>query len=191
MTARLLQQSLRILILLTLLLGFAYPALVTAIARVAFPAQAAGSVVMRDKQLVGSRLLGQNFTAPGYCWGRPSATGAQPYDAMASSGSNLGPSNPELIAAVQARRAALQAADPLHRPEVPIDLVTASASGLDPDISLAGALWQAPRIAAARGIDATRVRALIDRLARRSWLGFLGEPRVNVLELNLALDAPR
>ena len=191
MTTRLLLQSIRLLAVMTLLLGVAYPLTVTGLARLAWPAQASGSLVSRDGVAVGSRLLGQPFTEARYFWGRPSATGAQAYDAMASSGSNLGPLNPELAAGVRARVAVLRASDPLHRAAVPVDLVTTSASGLDPDISLAGARWQAPRVAAARGIDVDQLEALIERLAQRPLLGFIGEPRVNVLELNLALDAGR
>jgi K+-transporting ATPase ATPase C chain len=158
------------------------------VAHILFPAQAGGSLVTRDGP-VGSRLIGQAFSASKYFWSRPSATSPQPYNGVASSGSNLGPLNPALTDAVKARIAALRAADPTNRAPVPIDLVTASASGLDPDISLAAAYYQADRIARARGLALTQVRALIATHARRSLLGVIGSPRVNVLELNLALDA--
>ena len=189
MYMRLLQQSLRLLALFTVLLGFAYPAAVTAVARLAFPAQAAGSLALRDGQVVGSHLIGQVFSDNRYFWGRPSATGARPYDAMASSGSNLGPLNPDLLSTVRARIVVLRTADPLHRSAVPVDLVTASGSGLDPDISLAAAQWQVPRVAAARGLPPAAIDQVVARLGRRPLLGFIGEPRINVLELNLALDA--
>jgi len=173
---------------LTVLTGLAYPLLVTGIARAVFPAEAAGSIVTRDGQAVGSSLIGQNFTDPGHFWSRPSATTPQPYNGSASTGSNLGPLNPALLEAVRARLAALHAADPGNAAPVPADLVTASASGLDPHISLAGAYYQAARVARARGLDDGRVRALIAAQGEGRLVGILGEPRVNVLELNLALD---
>lgn len=183
-----LRPALSLLILMTVVLGFAYPVAVTGLAHVLFPQQAAGSLIMKDGRAVGSRLIGQPFTDPRYFWGRPSATLPQPDNGLASGGSALGPLDPALIAAIQARITALKAADPGNRAPIPVDLVTASASGLDPDISLAAAYYQADRIARIRHLAPARVRALIAAHARRSWLGVLGEPRVNVLALNLALD---
>jgi len=174
---------------LTVLTGGLYPLVVTGIARALFPAEAAGSILGRHGHAVGSSLIGQSFTDPGHFWSRPSATTPQPYNASASAGSNLGPLNPALLGAVKARLAALRAADPGNAAPVPADLVTASASGLDPHISLAAAYYQAARVAHARGLDVSRVRALIAAQGEGRLLGILGEPRVNVLELNLALDA--
>lgn len=193
MNGNILRPALAMLVLMTLLLGIAYPALVTGIARVTFPDAAAGSLVYRDGKLVGSRLIGQSFTEPRWFWGRPSATSPRAYDALASGGSNLGPLNPALVDAVDASAKALRDADPAHRTLVPVELVTASASGLDPDISPAAARWQAPRVAQARGLPLADVQALVARHVQRPTLGLLGEARVNVLELNLALDslAPR
>jgi len=177
-----------LLILLTLITGIAYPVAVTGVAKVLFPAQAAGTLIVRDGKPVGSQLIGQPFSDPKYFWSRPSATSPQPYNGLSSGGSNLGPLNPALTDAVKARISALQAADPGNRAPIPVDLVTASASGLDPDISLAAAYYQADRIARLRRLSPDRVRALIADHARGRWLGLLGEPRVNVLELNLMLD---
>jgi len=176
-------------LLLTVLTGLVYPLIVTAVAQLAFPARAAGSVVMRGGVRVGSALIGQSFSEPRYFWGRPSATTAQPYNAAASNASNLGPLNPALTEAVKARVAALRAADPGNHAPVPVDLVTASASGLDPEESVAAAGYQALRVARARGLPEARVQALIAAHTEGRLLGVLGEPRVNVLELNLALDA--
>jgi K+-transporting ATPase ATPase C chain len=176
-------------LLLTALTGFIYPLAVTGLAQLLFPQQAAGSLVMRNGHAVGSRLIGQSFSDPRYFWGRPSATTPQPYNGTASTGSNLGPLNPALVDAVKPRIAALRAADPGNDAPVPVDLVTASGSGLDPEISVAAADYQAARIARARGLAPERVRALIAQHAEGRLLGVLGEPRVNVLELNLALDA--
>jgi K+-transporting ATPase ATPase C chain len=173
---------------LTLLCGVLYPAAVTGIGRAAFPHQADGSLVDTGGKTVGSALIGQPFSAPGHFWGRPSATTPVPDNAANSGGSNLGPTNPALLAAVRARVAALRAADPGNRAVIPVDLVTASASGLDPEISVAAAAYQATRVAAARGLPEAQVRALIERYRQDPVLGFLGEPRVNVLALNLALD---
>jgi potassium-transporting ATPase KdpC subunit len=184
-----LRTALVLFLLLTLLTGLAYPLVVTAVAQLAFPARAAGSFLVRDGVRVGSALIGQSFTEPRYFWGRPSATTPQPYNGTASNASNLGPLNPALTAAVKERVAALRAADPANTAPVPVDLVTSSASGLDPEISLAGAAYQAARVARARGLPETRVRALIAAHAEGRLLGVLGEPRVNVLQLNLALDA--
>jgi K+-transporting ATPase ATPase C chain len=173
---------------LTVLTGVVYPLAVTGIGRTLFPAQAAGSLIVRDGKTIGSALIAQGFSAPAHFWSRPSATAPQPYNAANSGGSNLGPLNPALVEAVQARIAALKAADPGNTLPVPVDLVTASASGLDPDISLAAAQYQAARVALASGVPLAQVQALIDANAQRAWLGFIGEPRVNVLALNLALD---
>lgn len=175
--------------LLTLVTGVAYPLLVTGIAQSVFPSQASGSLVLQGGQPVGSALIGQSFTQAKYFWGRPSATADQPYNASASGGSNLGPRNPALVQAVQTRVAALRAADPGNGLPVPVDLVTSSASGLDPEISRAAADYQAARVARVRGLPEPAVRALVEQHTQRPWLGFIGEPRINVLALNLALDA--
>ncbi len=174
--------------LLTVLTGAVYPTAVTLIGRVAFPVQVQGSVLDRDGKPVGSRLLGQPFSSPRYFWSRPSATAPQPYNGVASSGSNLGPTNPALKAAVAARIAALRSADPGNERPVPVDLVTASASGLDPHISLAAAEYQVDRVARARNLSPDTVAALVREHTEPPTLGVLGEVRVNVLELNLALD---
>jgi K+-transporting ATPase ATPase C chain len=174
---------------LTLVCGVAYPLLVTGVAQAAFPEQANGSLVKQDERVVGSRLIGQHFSAPQYFWGRPSATGPMPNNGGGSSGSNQGPLNPALHDAVKGRIQALRDADPGNRAPIPVDLVTASASGLDPEISLAGARWQAARVARARGLATGDVEQLIEAQAEGRVLGMFGEPRVNVLALNLALDA--
>jgi len=176
------------LLALTLITGIGYPLAVTGIAQIAFPHQANGSLIERGGRVIGSSLIGQPFSDPRYFWGRLSAT-ATPYDAGASSGSNLGPLNPALHDSVRARIDSLRAADPDAPASVPVDLVTASGSGLDPEISVAAADYQAARIARARGLAPERVRALIAQHSEGRLLGVLGEPRVNVLELNLALDA--
>jgi len=176
-------------LLLTLLTGFAYPLVITAIAQLVFPHQAAGSLVMKDGKAVGSRIIGQSFSDPGHFWSRPSATGPWPYNARASSGSNQGPLNPALTDAVAARIAALRAADPDNKAPIPVDLVTASASGLDPDISVAAANYQAARVARVGGLKLEAVQALIAAHTRGRLLGVIGEPRINVLELNLALNS--
>ncbi len=178
-----------LLALMTVLTGIAYPLAVTGIAGLAFPGRAGGSLVERDGQVVGSALVGQCFEDPAFFRGRPSATGPFPCNATASGGSNLGPANPALLEAVRSRVDALRAQDPGHPDPVPVDLVTASASGLDPDISPAAALWQVRRVARERGLDEPVVRALVEALVQPRQLGFLGEPRVNVLDLNLALEA--
>jgi K+-transporting ATPase ATPase C chain len=173
---------------LSVLCGLLYPAAVAAIGRAVFPHQAEGSLVDAGGKAVGSTLIGQPFSAPRYFWGRPSATTPMPDNAAGSGGSNQGPTNPALVDAVKARVAALRAADPANRASVPVDLVSASASGLDPEISLAAAEYQAHRVAAARNMPEQQVRALIDAHRQDRVLGLFGEPRVNVLALNLALD---
>ncbi|HWB53992.1 MAG TPA: potassium-transporting ATPase subunit KdpC [Tepidisphaeraceae bacterium] len=178
-------------VLLTILTGIIYPAVVTVIAHFAFPWRSAGSVIEVGGKPVASTLIGQPFTDPNYFWSRPSATSPNPYEADASSGSNLGPTNPALLDAVKQRIAALRAADPGNDKPVPVDLVTSSASGLDPDISVAAAEYQAPRIARLRRLKLSDVQRLIDRFAQGRAFGFIGEPRVNVVELNLALDGRR
>jgi K+-transporting ATPase ATPase C chain len=182
-----LRPAITLLVLMTVITGIAYPLVVTGVAKVLFPSQAAGSLIVKDGQPVGSRLIGQPFSDPRYFWSRPSATSPQPYNGLASGGSNLGPLNPALTDAIKVRIAALQAADPTNHAPIPVDLVTASGSGLDPDISLAAAYYQADRVARIRHLSLQQVRALIAAHARHPWLGVLGEPRVNVLELNLAL----
>lgn len=184
-----LRPAILLLILFTLITGFLYPLAVTGIAQLVFPHQAKGSLIVRNGKVTGSSLIGQSFDDPKYFWGRLSATGGFPYNAAASSGSNLGPLNPALIAAAQARITALHAADPGNTQPIPVDLVTASGSGLDPDISIAAALYQVPRVAQARGMTEGAVIALVNEYTEGRQLGFFGEPRVNVLQLNLALDA--
>jgi potassium-transporting ATPase KdpC subunit len=176
------------LAIFTLLTGVLYPLVITGIAQVAFPHQANGSLIVNNGQVVGSLLIGQQFDDPRYFWGRLSATSPYPYNAASSSGSNLAPSNPALLDEVKARIAALQAADPVSRAPIPVDLVTSSGSGLDPNISVAAALYQIPRVAKARGLSEDVVRELVVQNTQGQQLGVLGEPRVNVLELNLALD---
>ena len=186
--ARNLRPALSVFILLTLVTGLAYPLLVTGIAQLLFPNAANGSIVTVDGKAVGSTLIGQSFTSPKYFWGRPSATAAMANNGLASGGSNLGSNNPALLDAVKGRVDALRAADPGNALAVPVDLVTASGSGLDPEISLAAAHYQAARIAKARELPPAQVQALIDANAMTPWLGIIGEPRVNVLALNLLLD---
>ncbi len=183
--------AIALLLALSLLTGVFYPLAVTGIGQLAFPGRANGSLIEREGRIVGSRLVGQSFDAPRYFWGRLSATSPVPYDAAASSGSNLGPLNPALVDAARARIEALRAADSTATGSVPVDLVTASASGLDPHVGVAAAEFQVVRVARARGLDAEVVRALVRAHTERSTFGILGEPRVNVLELNLALDARR
>ncbi len=174
------------LLILTLITGVIYPLAVTGIAQVIFPSQANGSLIMADGKAVGSELIGQQFDDPSYFWGRPSAAG---YNAAASSGSNYGPLNPALTDMVQSRIDALKAADPDNTLPIPVDLVTASGSGLDPHISVAAALYQVHRVASARGLSEADVQSLVEKNTDGRQFGFLGEPRVNVLKLNLALNA--
>ncbi len=185
---RLLRPALSLLVAFTVLTGLIYPLAVAGLAQSVFPWRANGSVLAVAGRPVGSVLIGQAFDAPQDFWSRPSATTPQPDNGLASGGSNLGPTNPLLLDAVKARIAALHAADPGNQAPIPVDLVTASASGLDPDISLAAADYQRDRIARARHLSARQVQEVIDRYARRRWLGLFGTPHVNVLELNLALD---
>jgi K+-transporting ATPase ATPase C chain len=180
---------LSLLILLTVLTGLVYPLAVTGLAQAMFPRQANGSLLERDGRPIGSSLIGQDFTDPKYFWGRPSATAPQAYNGTASGGSNLGPTNPALIAAVKQRVAALRAADPGNHAPIPVDLVTASGSGLDPEISPAAARYQLARVARTRGLPVSEVQALVAHCTHGRQFGVLGEPRVNVLQLNLALDA--
>ncbi|WP_036116837.1 MULTISPECIES: potassium-transporting ATPase subunit KdpC [Luteibacter] len=184
----LLRNAFVLLLMMTAVTGVAYPVVVGGLSMVLFPKQAAGSLIERDGKPVGSALIGQSFTAPRYVWGRPSATTPGPNNAAASTGSNLGPTNPALTDAAKQRIAALRAADPENRAPVPVDLVTASASGLDPEISPAAAEFQAGRVARERGIPAEKVRELIAANTEGRQFGVLGEARVNVLRLNLALD---
>ena len=180
--------ALMLLLIFTVLTGLIYPLVVTGIAQLVFPKQANGSLINRNGQTLGSSLIGQPFDDPKYFWGRLSATGPYSYNAASSSGSNLGPANPALLDNVKARIAALKAADPTNTLPIPVDLVTSSGSGLDPNISIAAALYQIPRVAKTRGMTPAAVRNLVDKYTQGRQLGFLGEPRVNVLELNLALD---
>jgi K+-transporting ATPase ATPase C chain len=179
--------AIRSVMALSLLTGLVYPLAITGLARVLFPRRADGSLLWRQGKVVGSALIGQPFASPRYFWGRPSAT-VPPYNAGSSAGSNLGPTNPGLLKAVAERVQALRRADPAHRSPVPVDMVTASGSGLDPEISLAAARYQAFRVAAARGLRLADVMAAVGRHTRGRFWGVLGEPGVNVLELNLDLD---
>ncbi|HEY2401447.1 MAG TPA: potassium-transporting ATPase subunit KdpC [Steroidobacteraceae bacterium] len=184
-----LRPAIVLFLIMTVLTGLVYPFAVTGLAQLLFHDQAEGSLALVEGHAVGSRIIGQSFSDPKYFWSRPSATAPQPYNGIASGGSNQGPLNPALTDAVKARIDALKAADPTNTLPIPVDLVTASASGLDPDISIAAARYQAARVARVRGLEPAAVQSLIDAHARTRLLGFLGEPRVNVLELNLALDA--
>lgn len=184
----LLRNALVLLLLLTAVTGIAYPVVVGGLGHLMFSHEAGGSLIERDGKVIGSSLIGQSFTAPGYFWGRPSATTPDPYNAGASTGSNQGPTNPALADAAKQRIAALRAADPTNTAPVPVELVTASASGLDPEISPAAAEYQASRVAKARHMDPAKVRELVAANTKGRQLGLLGEPRVNVLQLNLALD---
>ena len=177
--------------LLTALTGLVYPVVVTGIGQWAFPGQVAGSLIVRDGKPVGSSLIGQSFQEPRYFWGRLSATSPTPYNGLASGGSNFGPTNPALLEAVKARIEALRAADPANTAAIPVDLVTASASGLDPEISPAAALYQVSRVAHARNLDAAKLRELVMAAIENPQWGVFGEARVNVLRLNLNLDLVR
>jgi K+-transporting ATPase ATPase C chain len=188
MFLQLIRPAVSLLALMTLLLGIIYPFAITGVAKVVFPRQAAGSLIYQDGKLRGSTLIGQSFSDPKYFWGRPSATTPQPYNGLGSTASNLGPLNPALIDAVKANVKALHDADPDNRQSIPVELVTASASGLDPDVSPAAVEYQAARVARVRHLELSRVEALIKAHVRERLFGFIGERRVNVLELNLALD---
>ena len=188
MFVRHIRPAVSLLVLMTIILGILYPLVMTGVAKVAFPRQAAGSLIYKDGNLIGSTLIGQSFSDPKYFWGRPSATSPQPYNGVASSGSNLGPVNSALTDQVKANAKALHDADPLNHHLIPVDLVTASASGLDPEISPAAAFYQAARVAGARNVSVDQVATLIEAHERGRFLGLIGERRINVLELNLALD---
>ncbi len=183
-----LRNSVMSLLLFTLLTGIIYPLAVTGIAQIIFPHKANGSIIMKNGKPVGSELIGQQFNDPKYFWGRLSATTPYPYNGGSSTGSNLGPNNQDLMKAVQTRIDSLRAADPANQSKIPVDLVTASASGLDPHISPAAAEYQIRRVATARGLDDARIRDIVAKNTKGRWLGVIGEPVVNVLELSLALD---
>lgn len=185
------RNALMSLLLFTAFTGMVYPAVVTGLAQALFPRQANGSIIMKNGKAVGSELIGQQFYDPKYFWGRISATTPFPYNGGSSSGSNLGPNNPDLVKALQARLEILRIADPDNRAKVPVDLVTASGSGLDPHISPAAAAYQVRRVARARHLDEAEVRMLVAQHTRERWLGVIGVPVVNVLVLNLALDERR
>lgn len=187
--SKLLRQSIVLLLLMTVITGVLYPLAATGLAQLIFPRQANGSLIAKDGKPAGSALIGQSFTDPKYFWGRPSATSPNAYNASASTGSNLGPTNPALTDAAKQRIAALRVADPGNTAPVPVDLVTASGSGLDPEISPAAAQYQLARVARVRRLSTSQVQVLISEHTRGRQLGVLGEPRVNVLQLNLALDA--
>ena len=191
MFARCVRPAVTLLLIMTGFLGIAYPLVITGVAKVAFSRQAEGSLIYKDGHLIGSRLIGQSFSDPKYFWGRPSATTPQPYNGIGSSGSNLGPLNPALLDQVKANAKALHDADPDNSQPIPVELVTASASGLDPEISPAGARYQAARVARARGIAPAQIELLISAHEQDRLLGLISERRVNVLELNLALDRLR
>lgn len=187
---KLLRQAIVMLLLMTVITGIAYPLLATGLAQVMFPGQANGSLIEKNGKPVGSALIGQSFTDARYFWGRPSATSPNPNNSASSSGSNTGPSNPALIDTIKQRIDALHAVDPGNTAPVPVDLITASGSGLDPEISPAAAQYQVSRVAQARKLSVSQVQALVAEYTSGRTLGILGEPRVNVLKLNMALDAP-
>lgn len=186
---RQLKSALILFLLLTLITGLIYPAIVTGIAQLLFPWQTNGSLIKQNNIIIGSELIGQSFTDPKYFWGRPSATTPYPYNALLSTGSNLGPSNPVLLTLIKKRIEILHKADPQNMQLIPVDLVTASASGLDPDISPLAAYYQVHRVAMARKLSENVVKKLVDQSIQYRTLGILGEPRVNVLYLNQALDS--
>ena len=188
MTARLIRPAVSLLIVMTLILGIVYPLAITGISKLAFRGEAEGSLVEKGGILIGSTLIGQSFSDPKYFWGRPSATSPQPYNGLASSGSNLGPLSPALLDQVKANQKSLHDADPDNQEAIPVDLVTASGSGLDPEISVAAARYQAARVARARNVPLSQVDELIKAHQQARLFGFIGEERVNVLTLNLALD---
>jgi len=190
-TTKLIRPAVSLFAALTIVTGIAYPLVVTGIAQAAFPHQANGSLMEKDGKTIGSELIGQNFSDPKYFWGRASATSPMAYNGAGSSGSNQGPLNPALADAVKGRIDALRAADPGNTQPVPVDLVTASGSGLDPHISVAAADYQAARVARARGLPPAAVQRIVEQHTQGRLLGLLGEPRVNVLALNLALDTLR
>jgi K+-transporting ATPase ATPase C chain len=185
---RILRQAIICLLIFTVITGIIYPLIVTGIAQLIFPQKVNGSQILQNGKIVGSSLIGQSFNNPKYFWARPSATSPTPYNAASSSGSNLGPLNPALMDNVKARIDQLKKTDPLAKLPVPVDLLTASGSGLDPDISPAAAEYQVPRVAKARNIDESKVKELVSKCIKQRQFGILGEPRVNVLELNIALD---
>jgi K+-transporting ATPase ATPase C chain len=191
MFTRYIRPSMSLLFVMTILLGVAYPLAITGLARAVFPSQAAGSLIHQGGVLVGSSLIGQSFADPRYFWGRPSATAPQPYNGLASGGSNLGPLNPALTDRIAAQVKLFHDADPDNTRLIPVDLVTASASGLDPEISPAAAAYQASRVARLRNLPLTRVQELIAQHQKPALFDVLGEARINVLELNLALDSLR
>jgi len=188
MLARYIRPAGSLIVFMTLLLGVIYPGVITAVGSALFPSKSGGSLIYAGKALIGSRLIGQKFSDPKYFWGRPSATAPQPYNGLASGGSNFGPLNPALLDAVKANVKLLREADPSNATPIPVELVTASASGLDPDISPAAANFQASRVAQLRHLPLSTIRLLIRQHETWSFLGVIGEPTVNVLELNLALD---
>jgi len=183
------KSAILVFIILTIITGVLYPLFVTGIAQGFFRAKADGSLIYRDRNLIGSTLIGQSFDDPKYLWGRLSATSPAPYNSASSSGSNIGPSNPALLETVKTRIEKLRAADPKNRMPIPVDMVTSSASGLDPHISLAGAYYQIPRIAGERGLSVNIVKSIIDRNTEGRFFGLIGEPVVNVLKVNLDLDS--
>jgi potassium-transporting ATPase KdpC subunit len=191
MFARYIRPGFSLVIAMTLLLGLIYPLVITGVSKTAMKSQADGSLIRKGDTLIGSTLIGQSFSEPKYFWGRPSATSPQPYNGLASAGTNWGPLNPTLIDKVNANAKALRDMDPSNKQPIPVELVTASASGLDPDISPAAALYQAVRVARARNLPAATVQSLIAEHTRGPLLGVFGESRINVLELNLALDQRR
>ena len=190
MFVRLIRPAISLLVLMTALLGIVYPFVITGVAKLAFARWAEGSLIYMDGRLIGSKLIGQSFSDPKYFWGRPSATSPQPYNGLASSGSNLGPLNPALLDGVKANAKALHDADPDNQRPIPVDLVSASASGLDPEISPAAAHYQSARVAHARNLPLEQVEALVRAQEQGRLLGLIGEPRINVLAVNLALDHP-